>query len=188
MWACSKKLCVKIASLIDGVTVTSLAPKSDGRGVFTEVFRAEWPTQIAPIQWNVVTNAANVLRGFHVHASHVDYLTVLDGELLLGLRDIRPESPTHGRAEMLSLNVEAAVAITTPPGVAHGFYFPRPSRVLCSVSHYWNIADELGCRWDDPEIGIRWPTSSPVLSERDQSAGSFREMVAQFLRGRGEMM
>ena len=174
----------RLISDIDGVVVTSLDPKADDRGVFTEVHRASWDTRIAPVQWNVVSSRADVLRGFHVHISHADYLLVVDGELLLGLRDIRPESPTHNRTDMLRLNTDAAAAVTMPPGVAHGFYFSRPSKHLYCVSHYWDRTDELGCRWDDPAIGLNWPTTSPALSERDRSAGSFEDMVGQFLRGR----
>jgi len=174
----------QLVSHIDGVVVTSLDPKADDRGVFTEVYRASWATQIAPVQWNVVASHADVLRGFHVHVSHCDYLLVLEGELVLGLRDIRPESPTHGVTETICLRPETASAVMMPPGVAHGFYFPKPSRHLYCVSHYWNMADELGCRWDDPALGLTWPTTSPALSERDRLAGSFEVMVGQFLRGR----
>jgi dTDP-4-dehydrorhamnose 3,5-epimerase len=172
-----------VASAIDGVVVTSLDPKYDHRGVFTEVFRAEWPTGLAPVQWNFVASDANVLRGFHVHVTHADYLVCVHGELVLGLKDIRPDSPTHNRTELLTLRPEAAAGVMTPPGVAHGFYFPKPSMHLYCVSHYWNMADELGCRWDDPDIGLAWPTASPTLSKRDTEAGSFGEMVSRFLSG-----
>ena len=171
-------------SMLDGVIITPLEPKRDRRGVLTEVFRAQWPTGCAPVQWNFVRSAANVMRGFHVHVAHSDYLISLSGELLLGLRDIRPESPTFNRTEFLLLNDERPMAVTTPPGVAHGFYFAKPSMHLYAVSHYWNMADELGCRWNDADIGLDWPATDPQLSERDASAGTFKDMTESFLRGR----
>lgn len=171
-------------SILHGVIVTPLDPKPDHRGVFTEVFREQWPTACAPVQWNIVRSRANVLRGFHVHITHADYLMALSGELLLGLRDIRPESPTFNRTDTMLLSDERPMAVTLPPGVAHGFYFAEPSIHLYAVSHYWNTADELGCRWNDPDIGLGWPTASPELSERDANAGGFEEMVDSFLLGR----
>lgn len=167
-------------SILEGVIVTKLEPHADHRGVFTEIFRNAWPTEIAPVQWNVVRSRANVLRGFHVHVTHRDYLMALSGELFLGLKDIRPRSPTAGLSEVHMLSPAQAAAVTIPPGVAHGFYFAKPSAHLYAVSQYWNVADELGCRWDDPEIGIDWPTSAPLLSERDASAGSYAQMVDVF--------
>jgi dTDP-4-dehydrorhamnose 3,5-epimerase len=49
-----------------------------------------------------------------------------------------------------------------------------------AVDHYWNLADELGCRWDDPELGLAWPTTDPLLSPRDAAAPSYAEMARDF--------
>ena len=32
-----------------------------------------------------------------------------------------------------------------------------------------NGEDEFGVTWDDPELGIDWPSSDPILSDRDMS-------------------
>ena len=103
----------------------------------------------------------------------------------LGMRDIRPESPTCGLAVIIELDSDTLQAVAIPPGVAHGFYFPRPSTHLYAVSEYWNMADELGCRWNDPALGLDWKSSAhPLLSERDEAAGSMDEMVSTYvLRG-----
>jgi dTDP-4-dehydrorhamnose 3,5-epimerase len=70
---------------------------------------------------------------------------------------------------MIEADGEELQALVIPPGVAHGFYFPRPSLHAYAVSHYWNPLDELGCRFDDPELGITWPDPNPTLSERDKT-------------------
>lgn len=71
--------------LPDGVVVTPLVAHGDDRGRFIEIFRASWPTGIEPLQWNIVSSVAGVLRGVHVHRRHGDYLTVASGRLTLGL-------------------------------------------------------------------------------------------------------
>jgi dTDP-4-dehydrorhamnose 3,5-epimerase len=168
---------------LPGVQIRALTPHADERGVFTELFRDEWQTGCAAVQWNAVHSRANVLRGVHVHASHDDYLVVLSGVLVLGLHDIRPDSPGAGQSHMLELDAATPRAITIPAGVCHGFYFPVPSLHVYAVSSYWDSRDEMGCRFDCAELGLTWPTGTPHLSRRDDGAGSYHQMcVAVDLR------
>ena len=37
------------------------------------------------------------------------------------------------------------------------------------VDHYYNPDDELGVAWDDPELGVTWPSTTPELSGRDRT-------------------
>lgn len=165
------------SSGIAGVKLVPLTSHQDHRGVFTEVFREEWETGAAPIQWNVVRSKQGVLRGVHVHVTHSDYLTVVDGAMVLGLRDMRPSSHTFGRVEHHQLVGQAMRAVCIPPGVAHGFCFSSDAIHLYSVSHYWNLDDELGCRWNDPALEMHWPVAEPQLSVRDSEAASYAEMA-----------
>jgi dTDP-4-dehydrorhamnose 3,5-epimerase len=64
--------------------------------------------------------------------------------------------------------------------VAHGFLFHEPSLHIYAVSHYWDTADELGCRWDDPELGIPWPDAQPLISPRDAGLPPLRQLRSDF--------
>jgi dTDP-4-dehydrorhamnose 3,5-epimerase len=150
-----------------GVEVLELTPHRDDRGVFTELYREEWGSNVHPIQWNAVHSKAGVLRGVHVHPRHADYLTMATGHMTLGLCDLRPESETHMLATIVELTAEEPAALSIPPGVAHGFYFVEDSIHVYAVSHYWDLADELGCRWDDPGLGIPWQHTEAQISQRD---------------------
>ena len=90
-----------------GCAVRDLTTHGDNRGNLTEIFRLEWDAGIEPVQWNFVRSQANVLRGVHVHVVHSDYLVCLEGTMVLGLWDIRPESPTHGLATTVTLKGSA---------------------------------------------------------------------------------
>lgn len=158
-----------------------LTPHADERGGFVEVFREEWSTGPVPRQWNAVRSNPGVLRGVHVHAHHHDYLTVVSGTLVLGLHDLRPDSPSHGLAGFLTLSEATPAAVAIPPGVCHGFWFPEPSVHVYGVSEYWDVRDELGCRFDDPALGLDWPVEQPLLSPRDRGAGSLETMRADYL-------
>jgi len=162
--------------LPNGVMLRSLATHRDHRGTFTEIFREEWDTGVLPVQWNAVSSKARTLRGVHVHILHDDYLVVVRGRASIGLVDLRRESPTSGWAGMVELSGERLQSIAIPQGVAHGFYFHEPSLHVYSVSEYWDLADELGCRWDDPGLGLCWPDDDPVISIRDAELGSLRDL------------
>ncbi len=159
-----------------GVVWRELTTHADDRGDLTELFRAEWHEAPAPIQWNFVRSGANVLRGVHAHPRHDDYLIVLHRRMVLGLKDLRRDSPTHDLGAMVELDGEHLSAILIPHGVGHGFYFPSEALYIYAVNRYWDRSDELRCRWDDPALGLKWPSDSPVLSEADRTAGTLSAM------------
>jgi dTDP-4-dehydrorhamnose 3,5-epimerase len=89
----------------------------------------------------------------------------------MALRDFRHESPTFRATEVIDMKA-GGEAWVLPPGIGHAFYSLAESSLLIGVSHYWDLDDELGCRWDDPAIGIAWPDSEPVISDNDVSTSS----------------
>lgn len=162
-------------SNITGVSLRDLVPISDGLGSSSEIYRSEWFKGEPPVQWNSVASLPGVLRGVHCHVKHDDFITVTQGELILGLVDIRKESPTHKISELHYCPAQTSM-IKIPTGVAHGFYFEEFTITTYAVTQYWSTEDELGCKWDDPDIEINWPCTNPILSERDATASSFAAM------------
>ncbi len=159
-----------------GVTLRQLPVSVGGTGSAIDLFNRD-DGAVDPVQWNFVTSRPNTLRGVHVHARHSDYLTVMHGQLLVGLHDMRPGSATHGKSTFVTLRAEEPEAITIPPGVAHGFYAAVIADHLYAVDRYWDPADELGCRWSDPRLGLDWPTDNPSLSPRDAAAEPYAVLV-----------
>jgi dTDP-4-dehydrorhamnose 3,5-epimerase len=162
-----------------GTTLRELTPNRDDRGCFTELFRNEWATGIEPIQWNMVSSNAGVLRGVHVHIRHADYLTVASGTAIVGLQDFRKSSPTFGHACTVTLSGQKPAALHIPVGVAHGFYFPEPSIHIYAVSEYWDDDDELGCHWRDPGLRIEWPFDNVHISHRDEGLPGLANVLSK---------
>lgn len=150
---------------------------NDSRGWFCEIFREEWDAAKPP-QWNTIFSKKNTLRGVHVHLDHYDYVTVPFGKMLLGLKDLRIHSSTYGVSDIVTLSPQHFSAWLIPPGVAHGFFFPEDSIVLYGLSNYWRADLDLACIWNDPDLGIDWPASTPIISKRDQEAASLKELCA----------
>jgi dTDP-4-dehydrorhamnose 3,5-epimerase len=171
-------------SLPTGTELRRLTPYPDDRGTFLELHRLEWGTGVEPVQWNAVHSEAGVLRGVHCHWRHDDYLVVIEGAATVGLCDLRPESSTYRCKVSVPMTGRVPAALTIPKGVAHGFYFHTPTIHIYAVSHYWSTDDELGCRWDDAELGIEWPSVSADVSARDAALPPLKELEHQLARAR----
>jgi dTDP-4-dehydrorhamnose 3,5-epimerase len=165
--------------LPDGVRVRPLATHADNRGNLTELLRLAWHDSPPPVQWIASESERNVMRGVHVHIQHWDYLFLLQGEMLLGLHDMRLAASTYRRSATLRLRGSPSCAVLIPPGVAHGFYYPERSLHVLGTSTYWDTRDDLSCKWNCPELGMEWPCTDPLLSARDREAGNYAELAAQ---------
>ncbi len=160
-----------------GVHLRPLPAFSDARGTIFECFRAVWPEAIAAVQWVTAVSAADVLRGMHVHLCHTDWLVTVDGRLQVALRDLRAGSPACGRTQLVTLEGAAPAALRIPPGVAHGLFSPVRTVFLLGADQPYDLADELGFHWRDPDLGVDWPVAAPLVSARDEAMPPLREVA-----------
>jgi dTDP-4-dehydrorhamnose 3,5-epimerase len=168
---------------ISGALLFSLQTHEDERGKLIEIFREAWHGMPSAVQWNCNYSQPGALRGIRGHLRHWDYIVVAAGMVLVGLKDLRPYSTTRNKAILFPLGPANPQALIIPPGVAHGFYFPEAAVVVQGVSEYWDQADELGCRWDDPELGLSWPEVPTLISEQDASMPSLSVFARQMEEG-----
>jgi dTDP-4-dehydrorhamnose 3,5-epimerase len=166
------------AVLPPGVALRPLPVYPDARGLTGECFPAAAAADFPPAQWAFGVSAANTLRGMHVHLRHRDWMVVLDGLVWAGICDLRAGSPAFGRGLLLPLRGAAPAALHIPPGVAHGFLSPGRSVFVLGADRVYDLADELGCQWNDPGLGIDWPLEGPpVLSARDRALPTLAEVL-----------
>jgi len=166
--------------MIAGVAVIHLPMHRDVRGHLTELFSRDrpQPAGFVPAQWHVLASQAGTLRGMHAHALHDDLKITLAGEVVLGLKDLRRGSPSEGAGQLLGLSGAAYKGVLIPAGVAHGILAVTDSLVLVGVTLPYDGTDEFECAWNDPRLGIEWPTAPRLLSERDRQAGSLADLLA----------
>ena len=165
---------------IAGVRLLRLAPHADDRGSLVEAYRRAWlPTQAREaVQANLSISRPGVLRGLHWHREQADYWSVVSGTAFVALVDLREGSPT--RLATVQRRIDAArerIGLWIPPGVAHGFHAETEVHLLYLVDAYFSGDDEWGLAWDDPAHGVNWPSTSPVLSERDRANPSLDEVL-----------
>ena len=164
---------------LEGVYLVPLRTHPDDRGVFSEIYRREWiPGASEMVQGNLSASKAGVLRGLHFHNEQADYWLLLSGVEFVGLYDLRPNSSTTGRK--LELRIDASAGrkgLYIPPGIAHGFYAETAIELLYLVDRYFTGEDEHGVAWNDPDVGIGWPSSDPIVSDRDRSNPPLRDVL-----------
>ena len=92
--------------------------------------------------------------------------------------DLRRDSPTFGQWEGHLLDDESHRQLFVPVGFAHGFaVLSDLADVTYLCSSTYDPATESGIAWDDPEVGIEWPVSDPLVSERDRGAPTLTEVA-----------
>jgi len=164
--------------LLHGVQVWPLRIHADERGCVGEIFRAEW-LDVPVLQWVMSSSETGVMRGVHLHLRHDDYIVVLRGDVQVGLRDLRPGSPTHSRSASVELHGSQPTALIIPHGVAHGLLMLTSSIYVLGSSHYYDASDELGCHWQDPALELSWARADATLSARDAALPPLQEVAPQ---------
>ncbi|MCP5085020.1 MAG: dTDP-4-dehydrorhamnose 3,5-epimerase [Alphaproteobacteria bacterium] len=158
----------------------------DERGFFSETYNMHVNAQIgADLEWvqdnHSLTSQAGVLRGLHYQLpprAQDKLVRVSRGRAFDVIADIRRQSPTFGRWLGIELSAEKWNQLFVPKGFAHGYLTLEPdTEVLYKVSDVYSPEHERTIRFDDQRLAIVWPLEGcqPVLSAKDQSAGSFRD-------------
>lgn len=165
---------------IPGVMLITPRHIGDERGYFAEIFRASQFAQVCG-DWTFVQDnesrsaKAGTVRGLHFQAephSQGKLLRCTAGALFDVAVDIRRASPTYGQWVSETLTPENGKQLWVPPGFAHGFCSLEPDTVVCyKVTSYYNAESERGLAWDDPAIGVTWPSvaNPETLSGKDRA-------------------
>lgn len=153
----------------------------DNRGFFLESFSPAIEKEIGSfIQDNHSFSKKGTIRGMHFQSSpgQAKLVRVASGKILDVVVDIRKESPTFGKWEGVVLDGENHEQLFVPIGFAHGFcVLSDEAHVLYKVSSPYNPETEKGFRFDDPDVGIEWPATEPILSERDKTTPYLKEIM-----------
>ena len=150
----------------------------DKRGFFLETFQAERYAELVGItspfvQDNHSRSSKAVLRGLHYQKTKPQgkLVRVVSGEVYDVAVDIRQGSPTFGQWEGVILSETNKKQFWVPPGFAHGFLVISDTADFeYKCTDYYDPSDEGSVLWNDPDLGISWPTATPILSNKDASA------------------
>ena len=137
-----------------------------------EVFRAHGlPDTFA--QDNHSHSRRGVLRGLHYQLEQPQGKLVrcVRGAILDVAVDIRRSSPRFGQWDSAELTEENRHMLWVPPGFAHGFVvLSEEADVIYKCTTVRHAPGERSLLWSDPEIGIDWRISEPIVSDKDRAA------------------
>ena len=166
---------------------------SDHRGFFAEIYNRrnyfELGIDVEFVQDNhSLSREVGTLRGLHFQApphSQAKLVRCGSGTIFDVAVDIRRGSPTYGHWKGYELTAENGEQLYIPVGFAHGFVTLEPdSEIVYKCSDYYAPETEGAVLWNDPEIGIDWPTEAePILSDKDAVAPVFSDLESPFIFG-----
>ena len=169
---------------IKGVFTIEPDVYQDTRGFFMESFNFKRYKEVLGInldfvQDNISRSTMDVLRGMHFQKEHPQgkLVKVSRGEILDVIVDLRAESETYGSWESFKLSEENKIQLWIPPGFAHGFLVLSDTADFeYKCTEYYFPEDEFCLLWNDPDVGIDWPISNPILSDKDKKGILLKEL------------
>ena len=124
------------------------------------------------------------LRGLHFQngeASQAKLVRCIRGAVLDVAVDLRKGSPTYKKWVAVELSAENKRQLLIPRGFAHGFVtLTDDVEFLYKADNYYAPEADGGIRWNDPELGIDWGVTDPVLSEKDTKSPFLKDAVTGF--------
>lgn len=166
-----------IKTKIDGLVIIEPSVFGDHRGYFMETYNEEEfhkaGLTMRFVQDNESKSCQGVLRGLHFQTkfSQGKLVRATRGEVYDVAVDLRNGSPTYGQWAGVLLTEENKTMFYIPEGFAHGFLVVSEEAVFnYKCTNLYAPEYDGGIRWNDPEVGIKWPLetiSEVLLSEKD---------------------
>lgn len=161
---------------LKGAYIIDLQKREDERGFFARTYCANEFAQHGlntnmPQSNMSLSKMKHTLRGMHFQvdgAEEAKLIRCTKGAILDVIIDIRKDSATYCQHISVELTAENHRMLYVPEGFAHGFItLIENVEVSYQVSQFYTPGKEKGIRWNDPLFNIAWPTSNPILSEKD---------------------
>ncbi|MBA0217457.1 dTDP-4-dehydrorhamnose 3,5-epimerase [Pectobacterium brasiliense] len=174
-----------IDTAIYGAKIIQPKVFGDARGFFLETFEKRRYQEMLDIdvdfvQDNHSRSSKGVLRGLHFQKTKPQgkLVRVVGGEVFDVVVDIRQGSPSYGEWCGVTLSEENKTQFWLPPGLAHGFVVLSDTADFeYKCTDYYDPSDEGCLLWNDPDVGIEWPITAPLLSEKDKLGKLFKDLA-----------
>lgn len=172
------------------VLILTPARFGDDRGWFSETFNAQRMADAGiTTEWvqdnHSMSAKPGTVRGLHFQSpphAQDKLVRCTRGALLDVAVDIRRGSPTYGRWTGVELTPGNARQLLVPKGFLHGFATLLPdTEVQYKCSDIYAPDCDGAIRWNDPDIGINWNVTDPILSAKDSAAPFFRDFASPFV-------
>ena len=166
-----------IKTKFDNLILVKQQKFTDTRGYFQELvveknLKKKFPFQVMSF------SKKNVIRGLHIQTkkSQGKFITVIKGKIHDVAVDLKKKTKTYGKYFSKILSEKNSLSIYIPPGCAHGFCaLEKENFVVYSCTKYRNAKSEIGIKYNDQDLNIKWPIKRPILSIKDKKNYSLKE-------------
>ena len=169
---------------IEGLFIVKNKKFFDRRGYFKELYRENIIQKRFPFLV-MSFSKKNVVRGLHIQKNKMQgkFVTVLKGKIFDVAVDLRKKSKTFGKYFTTVMSEKNSKSIFIPPGFAHGFLsLDKENFVIYSCTKYRSKNDEIGIKYDDSTLKIKWPSNKIILSDKDKKNLSFEEYKKNYIK------
>ena len=169
---------------IEGLFIVKNKKFFDRRGYFKELYRENIIQKRFPFLV-MSFSKKNVVRGLHIQKNKMQgkFVTVLKGKIFDVAVDLRKKSKTFGKYFTTVISEKNSKSIFIPPGFAHGFLsLDKENFVIYSCTKYRSKNDEIGIKYDDSTLKIKWPSNKIILSDKDKKNLSFEEYKKNYIK------
>jgi dTDP-4-dehydrorhamnose 3,5-epimerase len=170
---------------LKGAYLIDQEPIEDERGFFSRSFCRDTfnshGLNFSVAQCNTsYCKVAGTLRGMHYQVqphSEIKLVQCLHGVVYDVVIDLRPDSDTYLRWSGAVLTAKSHRMVYVPENFAHGYLSLTDNTIVYYlVSTPYHKESERTIRWNDPAIGIEWPSMNKyVISEKDRNVGNIQD-------------
>ena len=168
-----------------GLKVFQSKVYKDSRGFFKEDFKKKNLKNKKFVFGCTSSSKKNVLRGLHLQTQfgQEKYLSVLKGSILDVVVDLRKNSKTFGKHFKIILSSRNAKSLFIPAGFAHGFLgLDKENIIYYYCTNYRSPKHEIGIRWNDKNLKIKWPTKRPIITNKDNKNLTFKDFKKLYIK------
>ena len=179
----------KTLTEIEGLFVIEPQVFGDYRGWFTETYSKEKLEKLGLYADFVQDNHSlsgkkGTIRGLHFQTNPMAQTKLIRcsrGGVRDVVVDLRKGSSTYKKWFSIELTAENFKQLWIPRGFAHGFLtLMDDCEIQYKVDNYYSSECDRSIRFDDPEIGVDWEITDPVLSEKDLKAPLLKDSDINF--------
>jgi len=174
-----------ISTKFQGLKIIQSKIYKDSRGFFKEDFKKKFFKRKNFVFGCTSSSKKNVLRGLHLQSkfSQGKHLSILKGEILDVVVDLRKNSKTFGKHFKITLSDKNGKSLFIPAGFAHGFVGMQKENIIYYYcTNYRSIKHEVGLLWSDKTLKIRWPINNPTITEKDKKNLTFNEYKKLYIK------
>ncbi len=157
---------------LPGVYLIKLNVHEDKRGNFYETYNEKEYRAAGMeahfIQDDISTSRKGVLKGMHGDAGTYKLVQCVFGEVYAVILNCDETSESFGKWQSFVLSDKNKHQLYIPPLYGNGYYVVSDIAVYSyKQSTYYGEYKQFTFKWNDKRFGIQWPSSSVIISERD---------------------